>query len=87
MTTMNCCGQKRQQWQQKIAHQKSTPVSLEPILENPVKLYYQGTSTCLVKGSETGYIYLFTAQEPGLMVDGRDAPLLVAESQKFSLAR
>ncbi len=84
---MNCCGQKRQQWQQKTTYRKSAPIFLGPVLENPVQLCYHGTNTYLIKGPETGYLYLFAAQEPGLMVDGRDVPQLLAESQKFSLAK
>ncbi|MEP6596529.1 MAG: hypothetical protein ABJA71_11315 [Ginsengibacter sp.] len=84
---MNCCGQKRLQWQQKTTYRKSAPISLDLVLENPVQLCYHGTHTHLIKGPETGYLYLFSAQEPGLMVDGRDVPQLLAGSQKFSLAK
>ena len=83
---MNCCGQKRQQWQQKTTLGKSVKVSLEPVLENPVQLHYHGTNSYLTKGRQTGYLYLFAALEPGLMVDGRDAPELLAGSHKFSIA-
>ena len=82
---MNCCGQKRQQWQQKTIQQADTPVSLEPVLENPVSLRYLGPASCLIKGSETGYLYLFAGREHSLMVDSRDAVYLLEESQKFSL--
>jgi hypothetical protein len=83
---MSCCGQKRLQWQQKTTHQQYESVSPELVLENPVPISYHGTNTCLIRGTKTGYLYLFSAHEPGLMIDERDVPQLLAESQKFSLA-
>ena len=81
---MSCCGQRRQQWQQSNGQQSNvTPV--RPILENPVPVRHHGSEDCLMKGPATGYLYLFSANEQGLMVDGRDAALLVAGSEKFSL--
>jgi hypothetical protein len=82
---MNCCGQKRQQWQQESTL-KSEEVFREPVLENPVQLRYNGTDNHLVKGPKTGILYLFAPLEAGLMVDGQDAPMLLADSKKFSLA-
>ena len=84
---MSCCGQKRQQWQKETIAWKSVPVSMEPVLENPVVIHYHGSSSYMVKGPNTGYLYLFAASEAGLSVDGRDAPLLLAVSRKFSLAK
>ena len=81
---MSCCGQRRQQWQQSSGRE-STMAPLRPILENPVPVRHHGSESCLMKGPVTGYLYLFAANEPGLMVDGRDAPLLAAGSEKFSL--
>lgn len=83
---MSCCGQKRLQWQQKLTHQEPAWVSYEPVLENSVSLQYNGISSCLIKGPQTGYLYLFAVQETGLMVDGRDVDQLLEKSQKFSLA-
>ena len=84
---MNCCGQKRLHWLQETTHREPGSVSQEPVLEKPVPLHYHGTDNYLVKGPQTGLLYLFAPREPGLMVDGQDAPLLLAGSQKFSLAK
>ena len=92
---MSCCGKKRQQWQQLAVPREPAPASVprepapasfQPVLENPVKVRYHGHGTFLTKGPVTGYQYLFAAKEPGLMVDGRDAAMLVAGSNKLSLA-
>jgi hypothetical protein len=83
---MSCCGQKRQQWQQRKTYEGQTPVAPTPILENAVTLQYKGTSTYLIKGPSTGYLYLFAANEPGLLVDGRDASMILKESENFSMA-
>ena len=83
---MNCCGQKRQQWQQQIIQPVDTPGSTEPVLENPVSLRYLGSTSCLIKGHQTGYLYLFAEKEHSLMVDSRDAVFLLQEPQKFSPA-
>lgn len=69
---MNCCGQKRQSWLTEKNDQHTTQHA-EPILENPLKVQYQGTSACMTTGVHTGNIYLFKAGEPGLTVDARDA--------------
>lgn len=83
---MNCCGQKRSQWQQQATHRRLEAVYREPVLENPVHLQYRGTESYLVKGPETGLLYLFAPLEPGLPVDGRDVESLLERSQQFSLA-
>jgi hypothetical protein len=82
---MSCCGQKRMQWQQKKTYEGQTPRSPPPILENAVALQHKGTSTYLVKGPSTGYLYLFAASEPGLLVDGRDASMILKDSENFSV--
>ena len=81
---MNCCGQKRQQWQQQKIQQADTIVLAEPVLENPVSLRYSGLSSCVIKGAKTGYLYLFAGNEESLMVDSRDAVYLLEEPEKFS---
>ena len=84
---MSCCGKKRQQWQKETITRKSVTVSIDPILANPVMLYYHGSSSYMVKGPETGFLYLFAPSGEGLSVDGRDAPALLVGGQKFSLIR
>lgn len=69
---MNCCGQKRQSWLTE-KNDQHTIQHAEPILENPLKVQYQGTSARMITGVHTGNIYLFEAGEPGLSVDDRDA--------------
>ena len=83
---MSCCGQKRQQWQQKKNYEEPTVVAPTPVLENTVALQYNGTSTYLIKGAVTGYLYLFAPNEQKLFVDGRDASMILTESEDFSLA-
>ena len=83
---MSCCGQKRQLWQQYMAPHQPVPPSVEPALENPVAVRYDGNDSCLIKGPVTGFMYLFAPKEPGLKVDGRDVKMLLAGSAKFSLA-
>jgi hypothetical protein len=83
---MNCCGQKRQQWQQRtLSHQEPVPAHADPVLENPVQLQYNGTNTILVKGKQTGYLYIFAAGEPALAVDGRDVQEILSVSGEISL--
>ena len=84
---MSCCGQKRQQWQQQISYQEPQQAQPELILENTVPLQFNGTSSIMIKGPKTGYLYLFAPKETGLLVDGRDAPLILEGSQNFSLAK
>ena len=83
---MSCCGQKRQLWQQQTAPAHTAPVSPEPVLENPVRVRYDGIDSYLIKGPVTGFMYLFAPRDPGLMVDGRDVALMLARSTRFSLA-
>jgi hypothetical protein len=83
---MSCCGQKRMQWQQKKIYEEQTPIAPTPILENAITLQYKGTSTYLTKGAVTGYLYLFAANEQGLLVDGRDASMILKDSENFSMA-
>lgn len=83
---MSCCGQKRRQWQEQVPRQNTTPVDPKPVLENPVKLNYLGQESYLVKGKQTGLLYLFAPMEPGLEVDGRDVNGLLAGSLKLSLS-
>jgi hypothetical protein len=83
---MNCCGQKRHQWQQRmLSDNEPVHTKSEPVPENPVKLKYNGTNTIMVKGKQTGYLYIFGAGEPPFAVDGRDAQDILANSGKFSL--
>ena len=81
---MSCCGQRRQQWQQSSGRE-STMAPVQPVLEKPVQVRHHGSEDCLIKGPATGYLYLFAANEPGLTVDGRDAPLFATNTEKFSL--
>ena len=82
---MSCCGQKRMQWQQQKAYNEPPPIAPTLALENAVTIQYKGSSAYLTKGPVTGYLYLFAANEPGLLVDGRDASMILRESEKFSL--
>ena len=82
---MSCCGQKRQQWQQQMAQAQPAPKAPEQVLENPIPVQYNGSHSYLVKGPQTGLLYLFAAKGNSLMVDSRDASLLLADGQKFSL--
>ncbi len=82
---MSCCGQKRLQWQQRTKPSVPAPAPAQPVLENPVEIKYSGIKSHLVKGITTGYLYLFGEQQPNLMVDSRDAALLLQDTQKFSL--
>ena len=85
---MNCCGQKRQQWAQRtLPHREQVPARVDPVLENPVKLQYNGTNTILVKGRQTGNIYIFAAGEPALEVDGRDVQEILSASGEISLTK
>jgi hypothetical protein len=83
---MSCCGQKRRQWQEQKPRQETAPVDPKPVLDNPVKLTYVGQESYLVKGKQTGLLYLFAPMEPGLEVDGRDVKDLLAGSLKLSLS-
>jgi len=81
---MSCCGHKRLQWQQKTSSPEIPAAILLPVLEKPVPLRYNGISAYLVKGPVTGYLYLFDPNEQSLAVDGRDAPMLLKDPQKFT---
>jgi len=82
---MSCCGQKRLQWQQKVRQAEPAPTLAEPTLTDPVEIKYNGIKSHLVKGRQTGYLYLFGEKQPNLMVDGRDAVLLLQDAEMFSL--
>lgn len=82
---MSCCGQKRREWQEQKPRLETAPVDPKPVLENPVKLKYLGHESYLVKGKQTGLLYLFAPMEPGLEVDERDVKGLLAGSLKLSL--
>jgi hypothetical protein len=85
---MGCCGQKRQQWQQRMqSYPGPVQTAAEPVPEHPVRLRYKGTNTIMVKGEQSGFIYLFAAGEPGLAVDGRDVQQILSVSQEFSLIK
>jgi hypothetical protein len=76
---MSCCGQKRQAWRQAGAPAPQARPSPPPVLQNPTVLSYQGDSSLVIKGSVTGFIYLFAARGE-LGVDERDAPAFQATS-------
>ena len=83
---MSCCGQKRQLWQHRtLPYQEPVPAYTDPVLENPVQLQYKGTNTIMVKGKQTGYLYIFAAGEPALAVDGRDVQGILSVSGEISL--
>ena len=82
---MSCCGQKRLKWQQKVRQAQPAPTLAEPTLTDPVEIKYNGIKSHLVKGIQTGYLYLFGEKQPSLMVDGRDAALLLQDEKTFSL--
>jgi hypothetical protein len=83
---MNCCGQKRYQWQQStLTNKEPVPANADPVLEDPVQLQYNGTNTILVKGTRTGYLYIFAGGEPALAIDGRDVQDILSLSGEFSL--
>ena len=72
---MSCCGQKRQALRTPVYHTESPRP--RPRLQNPTPITYLGESTFVVKGAETGLIYLFNRHE-ALNVDERDVPAFVA---------
>jgi len=73
---MSCCGRRRQAWRQAGSAPQTRP-SPPPVLQNPTVLSYQGDSSLVIKGSVTGFTYLFAARGE-LAVDARDAPALQA---------
>jgi hypothetical protein len=81
---MSCCGQKRLQWQKNKSNTEPAPIAQEIKLENPVSLRYHGRFSRMAKGAITGYLYLFSAQEPELLVDNRDVPMLLEGSPELS---
>jgi hypothetical protein len=84
---MNCCGQKRQQWQQNtLSLRESVPAPADPVMRNPVQLQYKGTNTIMITGKQTGYIYLFAEGETALSVDSRDVEQVLSASTEISLS-
>jgi hypothetical protein len=75
---MGCCGQNRQAWREWNASKTRADAPIPPLLQNPAVLQYKGAFSLVVKGSVTGYTYLFDGQGNGLTVDARDAPALIA---------
>ncbi len=85
---MGCCGQKRLQWQQKAqTYREQAPAVDYPVPEHPVEIRYKGTNTIMVKGEQSGFIYLFAPGETGLAVDRKDVPQILSASEDFSLKK
>lgn len=86
---MSCCGQKRQAFRTTTVRQAPPKVKMphpvgmlaSPVLSEPIPLAYRGDSSMVVRGPHTGTTYLFGARGKGLMVDGRDAPMLLRSGQ------
>lgn len=83
---MSCCGHKRHQWQQNNVQSQRVMEAPKPLMETPVNIIYIGKGTCLIKGEQTGHMYLFGEQERSLAVDSRDVQQLVKLEQKFKIA-
>jgi len=83
---MSCCGEKRQNWQHKaLSYEKKSPADLNPVIEIPVLLKFSGSSTLLVKGDQTGNIYLFAPGDAPMAVDSRDLKGILAASSFITL--
>jgi hypothetical protein len=74
---MSCCGQKRQSWREGLGQMPQSRQPSPPALQNPRVLYYQASSSLLIKGAATGFTYLFAGRGIGLRVDERDIPAFV----------
>jgi hypothetical protein len=84
---MSCCGQKRLNWQQNtISHPETPPPPPDPKPLNPVPIGYDGRTTVMVKGKQSGFLYIFAPGEQGLTVDERDVNQILSESKKFFMA-
>jgi hypothetical protein len=77
---MSCCGQKRQALRTTTVRQ-APPKVASPVLSEAIQLAYRGDSSMVVRGPQTGTTYLFGPRGNGLMVDGRDAPMLLRSGQ------
>ena len=77
---MSCCGQKRQAFRTTTVRLAPLKV-VSPVLSEPIQLAYRGDSSMVVRGPHTGTTYLFGSRGNGLMVDGRDAPMLLRSGQ------
>jgi hypothetical protein len=85
---MGCCGEKRQQWQQsEIDRQEPMHSNAKAVMENMVKIRYNGKNTAMVKGIETGFLYIFAPGESNLGVDGRDVQQILSVSEEFTLTK
>ena len=77
---MSCCGQRRLAFTTSIARQ-APPKAASPARSESIRLGYRGESPIIIRGPYTGTTYLFGAGGPGLLVDSRDAPSLIASGQ------
>ena len=75
---MTCCGQKRQTCAPSgLRNRQSAAQPTSGAAKSDPPLSYQGDSSLVIKGSVTGFAYLFAAHGE-LGVDERDAPALKA---------
>jgi hypothetical protein len=85
---MDCCGQKRRNWQRSQAlYHGPDPARQNPAVHHPVRLKYRGSETIMVKGIQSGFLYIFAPGEHGLEVDGRDVEQLLAGPGEFSKSK
>lgn len=59
--------------------------STQPVLQNPVSFRYQGRYNRMIKGPQTGYLYLLSPRESEFLVDERDVPQLLEESPEIGI--
>lgn len=79
---MSCCGNRRAAWRSALPAAESAlaePVAPRP--QNTVRIGHRGEASTLVRGTRTGFSYLFGPRGSTLDVDGADAEAMLASAQ------
>jgi len=79
---MSCCGNRRAAWRSALPAAGSASVEpAAPRPQNPVRIGNRGEVSTVVRGTRTGFTYLFGPRGSTLDVDGADAEALLASAQ------
>ena len=75
---MSCCGKKRRLLQTELVRfsHPATPSSTR--IQQPKELVFSGDSPVLLRGQETGLVYVFSPRDRHVTVDEKDLHQLIA---------
>ena len=78
---MSCCGNRRAAWRAAMPGAGAALAEpLAPRPQNTVRIGHRGETSTVVRGTRTGFTYLFGPQGSTLEVDGADAEAMLASA-------